>query len=222
MLKRFVIYRRISSQLQRDGYSLDAQLRAVESYLKSLTCPYDVVGTFDEQETGANDERPKLKEAIKLAQATDATIVIARLDRIGRSLPLLYILDRAKVSFCAADNPNCDAFSSKLMMLFAERERELIASRVKAALQVAKSRGVKLGSKTPMIGLKIAWRAKQERATAYAERMAPVVKQIQKAGCVSLRQITVALNARGIKSPNGKEFKPQTVADLLKRTGLKP
>lgn len=134
---------------------------------------------------------------------------------------MLNLLDSG-VQIKAIDYPEADRFLLSILAAVSEKERLLISERTRAALGATKRRGTRLGSRTPMTGLKIAWRAKQERATAYAERMAPVIKQVQKAGCVSLRQITFALNARGFKSPNGKDFKPQTVADLLKRTGLKP
>jgi DNA invertase Pin-like site-specific DNA recombinase len=163
----------------------------------------------DEQETGADDGRPKLKEAIEIARQTaDTTILIAKLDRIGRSLPLLYMLIAANISFVAADNPTCDIFSAKIMMLMAERERELIGARTRAGLAVAKSRGVKLGApyKSAVASLAIGRRAIQERKRAFAVDALRKIREIESTGISSKYKVCQYLNLRGEKTAFGKPW----------------
>lgn len=62
--------------------------------------------------------------------------------RIGlRSLGL----EKAGVEFVAADMPNANRLTVRLMAVIAQEEREMISARTKAALAAAKARGTKLG-----------------------------------------------------------------------------
>jgi hypothetical protein len=96
-----------------------------------------------------------------------------------------------------------------------------ISELAKKGIQKARERGVQLGNPNPANALKKALEAKRERSRAFAVSLAPVVKEIQRAGMTSLRQIAFTLSARGHKTPNGKEFKAQSVKDLLKCQNLK-
>ena len=51
----------------------------------------------------------------------------------------------AGVEFVACDNPHATRLTLHILAAVAEHEREMIASRTKAALQAAKVRGVRLG-----------------------------------------------------------------------------
>ncbi len=79
----------------------------------------------------------------------------------------------------------------------AQKERALISKRTTDALAAAKARGVTLGN--PKIG-----EARQkpvaevvDRADQHAASVIPIMRQIQRSGATSLRQIAEALNARG-------------------------
>jgi Resolvase, N terminal domain len=54
-------------------------------------------------------------------------------------------MQKASVPFRAADMPHADNFTVGLMALMAQREREMISERTKAALAAAKARGKALG-----------------------------------------------------------------------------
>ena len=88
--------------------------------------------------------------------------------------------------------------------------------RTKAALAAAKARGVKLGCPNPERGSAAGIAAIQARASAYATRLAPVVADIKRAGCTTLREIAAALEARGIATPRGgTNWAPSQVRNLL-------
>jgi hypothetical protein len=55
------------------------------------------------------------------------------------------------------------------------------------------------------------------RAVQFASNALPVVREIQKAGMTTLREIAQALNARGVQTARGGTWAPQTVANLMKR-----
>jgi DNA invertase Pin-like site-specific DNA recombinase len=113
--------------------------------------------------------------------------------------------------------PHADKFTVGIMALVAEKERDMISQRTKDGLAAAKRRGIKLGNPHPAKAVKSAVKANANRAEAYAQGLAPVIKEIQEAHVTTLRGIAQCLNARGFKTPNGKVFAPQSVKNVLAR-----
>src|SRR3954464_232429 len=89
--------------------------------------------------------RPKLAEALALCRLHNATLVIAKLDRLSRDAAFLLGLQRAGVRFVAADMPEANELGAGIMAVVAQAERKMISARTKAALAAAKARGVRLG-----------------------------------------------------------------------------
>jgi len=120
--------------------------------------------------------------------------------------------------------PQANRLTIGIMAVMAQHEREMISARTKAALEAAKRRGVKLGgdrgyvitAKHRAMG-KAARRAKAE---ARAADLAPVVKELQAAGCQSLRAIAAGLNERGIPAARGGQWSAPQVMWLLERAGI--
>lgn len=84
---RVLGYYRVSTANQLDGEGLERQSDAVKKFCTSKG--WTILREFNEQESGSVDskERPKLLEAIELCgDATTDTIVVERVDRIGRDL----------------------------------------------------------------------------------------------------------------------------------------
>jgi DNA invertase Pin-like site-specific DNA recombinase len=74
-----------------------------------------------------------------------AVLVAARLDRITRRAHTLSHLLEEGVAIRAADMPGADALMLRIYAAMAQKERELISARTKAALAAAKARGAVLG-----------------------------------------------------------------------------
>ncbi|WP_409998320.1 recombinase family protein, partial [Escherichia coli] len=75
----------------------------------------------------------------------NATLVVARLDRLARNAHFLLGLKEAGVDILCVDMPSANALTIGIMAMVAQEEARLISARTKAALQMAKQRGVKLG-----------------------------------------------------------------------------
>jgi DNA invertase Pin-like site-specific DNA recombinase len=75
----------------------------------------------------------------------NATLVIAKLDRLSRDAAFLLGLQKAGVRFVAADMPEADELVVGMMAVVVQAERKMISARTKAALTVAKARGLRLG-----------------------------------------------------------------------------
>lgn len=213
--ERLIAYYRVSSTRQGiQGLGMEAQQAAVRTYLAGGQ--RELVGEFAEVETGKATDRPELEDAIAACRRTGARLVIARLDRLARNAGFLFKLRDEGLDFVACDVPGADRFSVSIMACVAERERELIAERTKAALAAAKARGVRLGNPRLAEFCQKGADATRERARAFAAKLAPVVAEIQIKGHVTTHLgIAQALNARGFTTPNGKPYTRHAVARLL-------
>lgn len=104
---------------------------------------------FEEKASGSRDNRPELARCLKLLRAGD-TLVVARLDRLGRSVThLLTTLERLRgrgVHFKSLrDNVDTSTASGKFLLAIlasvAEFERDLIRERTLAGLATARREG---------------------------------------------------------------------------------
>jgi DNA invertase Pin-like site-specific DNA recombinase len=98
------------------------------------------------------------------------------------------------------------------MAAFAEREREMIRERTRAALAAAKARGVPLGTN----GAVLAEKHKAD-ATAYAFEIQFTIVAAARAGARTTRAIADHLNAVGLPSRQGGRWHPANVARVLRR-----
>ena len=128
----------------------DLHGKAQKAALHAVSC--DLI--FFEQESGANRERPELARALKELRTGD-TLVVARLERLGRSLiHLLQIMEDLEARGIAfrslAEGFDMRTDEGQLMMQqlgsFAEFERKRITARINSGIAAAKQRGVAFGN----------------------------------------------------------------------------
>ena len=114
--------------------------------------------TYEEKVSGKTADRPELDQCLKALRAGD-TLVVWRLDRLGRSLKdLLRIVDDLKergVSFVSlTERIETDTAAGKMAFhLFgalSEFERSLIRERTQAGLAAARARG-RAGGRKPKL-----------------------------------------------------------------------
>ncbi len=219
----FVAYYRVSTDRQgRSGLGLEAQRRAVETYLDGGN--WTLVKTFTEVESGKRDRRPELDKALAACRKHKATLVVARLDRLARNATFLLKLRDGNVPIRCADMPEADEFVIGIMALVAEREGRMISARTKAALAAARERGTKLGWKDPRRrpNMRDAQRKGGQVAAVEADQFAanvlPIIKEARASGATSLQRIADALNARGVRTARGGQWHPTTVRNVILRT----
>ena len=210
----FVSYLRVSTDGQgRSGLGLEAQRQSVAAYVTQAGG--EVVAEFREVESGKRADRPQLAAALASCRTRRAVLVIAKLDRLARNARFLLSVVEGSgdggVVFC--DLPTVPAgpvgkFLVTQMGAVAELEAGLISQRTRAALAVAKARGVRLGnpSLTPATA-EMAAAARHARSRQVAARAADVlvvVRQVQAEGTSSLRAIAAELHACGVLTAAGK------------------
>lgn len=214
-MKYFVSYCRVSTQKQGlDGYGMAGQKDAVNKYIASLDNA-ELIASFEEVESGANNDRPQLAAAIQLAKSRKATLCIAKLDRISRNASFLMQLQDSGCEFVCTDMPSADRFTVSILACVAQRERELISSRTKSGLKIAKERGVILGSPKILEARLIGQKVIQERKLLFAASAIEFIREIQSTGIQSLSRIADCLNKRGEKTPRGGRWTATAVSRVL-------
>jgi hypothetical protein len=115
-----------------------------------------------------------------------------------------------------------DPFVLHLFAALAEKERALISTRTRQALSAAKARGVSLGNPKLHVARKSAVEAVKTEADRYAANVLPIIREAQKAGANTLRQIAEALNARGIPTARGGQWYAQSVRTCFSARNHRP
>jgi DNA invertase Pin-like site-specific DNA recombinase len=76
---------------------------------------------------------------IWLASRTDATLIIAKLERLLRNAAFLQTLRDSRVRFVAVDMPEANELTIGIMALVARAKRETVSRRTNRALAVARA-----------------------------------------------------------------------------------
>lgn len=216
-MKRYVTYCRVSTAEQgKSGLGLAAQQRDISLFLQGFAEePHEVLAEFVEVLSGADDDRPRLTEALELVRRTGAELLVAKLDRLSRKVAFIAtLLDDTKVRLRVASVPNADKFQLHIYAALAEQERTFIGARTKAALAEAKARGVKLGGLRDTTGRRNA--AVQADALGRAQKVAELVLPMRAAGA-TLRAIAAALNAAGVPTARGGQWQASQVMRTVER-----
>jgi DNA invertase Pin-like site-specific DNA recombinase len=223
---KFVAYYRVSSQKQgQSGLGLEAQRQAVANFLNGGN--WRLLAEYTEVESGRENIWPELAKAFDACRLHQATLVIAKLDRLSRNAAFLMNLRDAGIDFVCADMPDANRMSIGILALVAEHQREAISARTKDALAAAKARGTKLGNpqgwrrEHQVKGHAAGMEARVERADQRAAMLRPVIDDIRASGITTLRGIAAELNAREIPAPRGGLWASKQVTDVLRRLEAK-
>lgn len=138
-------YARVSTKRQEaHGYSLEAQQDQIERFCEAKG--YELKGMYSESMSGSNSNRPKLNEVLDLCQLTDATLIVAKIDRLTRDLHFLTGLQLKGVKFLALDMPEANETMLQVMISFAQMDNKLRSIRIREGMAKAKQKGRKFGT----------------------------------------------------------------------------
>ncbi|MBT8227425.1 MAG: recombinase family protein [Dactylosporangium sp.] len=221
--RRIAIYTRRSTDDEHQPFSIDAQLTALHSYIRSQP-GWALVAEYTDDASGASTDRPDLQRALRAAKTGryDVLLVyrVARFSRrLSDLLDLLHDIDEAGVAFCSATEPfdtstPIGRMLIQLLGVFAEFERETIIDRTINGM-TAKARKGKWASGTRPYGYLV------DRDTYKLlpnPDEAPILRDIfamytkQRLGT---RAIAAELNRRGIPNRTGAPWSGYTVARIL-------
>lgn len=229
---QFVAYYRVSTAKQgASGLGLEAQKAAVTQFLNGGA--WTLVGEFEEIESGKVADRPALTAAMELCALTGARLVIAKLDRLSRSVHFLSGLMERGVDFVALDLPQATPLTLHIMAAVAQQERAAISERTTAALgsikariaageaHVSKRSGkviTKLGSPRGLTVSRpdLGTAAMRAKADAFAARVGPKVRALRAEG-LPMAAIAERLNGMHVKTARGSTWTPMAVKRVLDR-----
>jgi DNA invertase Pin-like site-specific DNA recombinase len=217
---KYVAYYRVSTQKQgKSGLGLEAQRKMVNDYVAMNGG--EIVAEYTEVESGKNNNRPELMQAMKHATLVGGRLLVGKLDRLSRDLHFITSLQKSRIDFVVADLPGCDSFTINVYGSLAQREREMIASRTKAGLAAAKARGVKLGTNNlkPALVKEASAKgvqARQQIADDFSARVKPTIEALLGRG-MSLRGVAAELEKLGVKTARRGNWTATAVKNALQR-----
>lgn len=215
MNTRFCAYYRVSSASQgASRLGIEAQQALVHEYVRARSGT--LVSEFEEVVSGRDDSRGGLEAALAACKRHNATLVIAKVDRLARRLSFVARLLEGAVPVAVASMPNADLMTLQILAVVAEAEAKMISERTKAALTAAKARGTQLGNPRLHDFRGSAAKARVVIANDFCLRHFEFIAGLRAAG-KTYSEIADALNGMGISTSNGKRWWPTTVANLLAR-----
>ena len=216
----FVAYYRISTKKQSKDMS--AQKTAVKNHLQNHWPP---TKAFFERESGKSaHNRPALREALQYCYDNNATLIVAKLDRLSRDLEFIGWLQKTDIRFVCCDMPQATRETIGFMGVMARWEREQIAKRTKEALAEKKKKGIKLGyhRREVKAGNKRYWKEYKRKQKEFKKKHPKAKKkktikntiQLSKAKQADLKIIPT------IKVMREKNNTFQEIADTLNKVGI--
>ena len=223
-----IAYLRVSTdgQVGEDKFGLDAQRVAIEDYCRRNE--YTIVEwVTDAGESGAKF-RPGFDRIVNSADVSNPPyqgVVVAKSDRVARDINIYFyykarlLMKDIKLISVAEDFGQFGAFSGILeafIVSMAQMERDRINDRTSAGRAVKAAQGGYSGGRVPM-----GYRAVNGHLVVVPEQaeLIKMVFEMRDEQGKTLRDITNALNARGVRSRNGTlcaVSKVQTIIDNRK------
>ncbi|MBX8466589.1 recombinase family protein [Deinococcus sp. RIT780] len=218
MTGQAVAYYRVSTVQQgRSGLGLEAQRATVQALAQQRSL--QLVAEFQEVERASRTRRrPQLAAALEHCRRTGAVLLIARLDRLARSVSVISSLMDSGVQFLACDMPHADRLTLHVTAAVAEQEARLISERTRAAMAARRARGLPVGDVRNLPpGAAAAGGDVMRQAALQAMRPAATYAARLRADGLSLRQIAGALTEGGFQTRQGGAWDATQVRRILLR-----
>lgn len=224
---KVVGYVRVSTGGQESsGLGLESQIEYINTAAHQQG--WDVVAIYSEAISGSIT--PELRPECSKALATGLPLVVAKLDRLSRSVEhIAGIMNRYQ--FMVATMPTANTFQLHLFAALAEQERAFISQRTKDALRALQQRAddgcvvsqAKIERRST--GLIAARAAKKDKASTikvnqHHVEIAPHVKACLFEGCNTLQGLADCLNGRRKLTSRNGQWNATTVRRLMLSLGL--
>ncbi|AZF11671.1 site-specific recombinase, resolvase family [Pseudomonas sp. R2-37-08W] len=230
-----VSYCRVSSQGQGEsGLGLEAQREYIARAAQQNG--WNIVAEFVDVVSGklAIEDRPEGKKALSACKKVKAQLVVAKLDRLSRSVHHIARL-MEQIEFKVATMSHAKTFELHLFAALAEQERTFIATRTKEALAALQARAdggdvqsvEKIARRTAALekGRTAPNRAKageaiRERVYRWQESVRDPIDLCIHKGGRTLKQVADCLNSKGVTTSRGGEWSSIQVSRVMKSLGL--
>lgn len=221
---RVAIYIRVSTHWQIDKDSLPLQRSDLINYCKVILGTENYVVFEDAGYSAKNFERPDFQKMMARVRSGEFShILVWKIDRISRNLldfaTMYQELKELGVTF-VSKNEQFDTSTAigeamlKIILVFAELERNMTSERVTATMLARASDGKWNGGKVPF-GYSY---DKEEKSFVINEAESRVVRLMYDLYDEqhSLLAVSKELNRRGYRSRKGAEWSPVTVGNIMR------
>ncbi len=216
MNKRCVIYVRVSSERQVDGYSLDSQEELCKNRAEQLG--YDIVNVYREEGVSAKTtKRPTLQEMLAFCinkQNNISSIIVYSLSRFNRNtenhLALKALLGRSGVNLISLSEPTDDSptgnFIETIFAAWAQMDNEVRATNIANSLRRRFFEG-HITNRPPLgyLQIKINGKSTAHKDKDSFEIMKDMWQKIAYEGW-TLNKVASTLNSLGVRIKSDKRF----------------
>ena len=217
----YIAYYRTSTSKQQLG--IVAQRNAVLNFINTDSSN-KLIAEFEEKESGKNNNRKALVEAINECKKNNAKLIISKLDRLSRNISFIFQLKDSGVNFLALDVPNFNTLTLGIFASLAQSERELISQRTKDALRAKKMQGVKLGAPNAK------FTSEQIQSASYARKQIALENENNMRAKIMIEalllntdncsKIARKLNSNGFRTAKNSLFDCKAVKRIIERYNL--
>lgn len=223
-----VCYLRVSSagQAQDGKHGLTRQRQSIEAWAKINH--YKIVDVFKDIQSGRDEIRPSLLDAISLCMDTPVkTILIESMDRFARSLmvqlSLLAKLKEHNITLISCNTGedvtkalDGDEMAEALMLIqgvFAQLEKKRLVNKLRKSREALRDAGKRYVGRLPY--------GSHEKEQPIIHRMRTLRLQHRGRYKLTYKQIAETLNTEGYSTRTNKQWIAGTVRQILKREGLR-
>lgn len=230
-----VAYIRVSTSGQGEsGLGLESQREYIQRAAQAND--WNIVCEFVDVVSGklALEDRPEGKKALAACKEHDAKLLVAKLDRLSRSvLHIAQLMEQ--VDFKVATMPQANTFQLHLFAALAQQEREFIAQRTKDALAALQrradagdavavkkvsNRNQALEKGRAVADITAANNVRMEKVSAFQNTVKPHVESCLYNKLSTLQAVADCLNTKGIRTKRGSFWNPTAVRRLILALGL--
>ena len=212
----YVLYLRASTLRQgQSGLGLEGQRLIAHRFLQMGD---EILAEYVEVESGRKNDRPQMALAISHVKRLGATLLVAEMSRLARSVYFTSKLMEERVRFKACDAPYADEFTINILAAVAQKAAKDISESTKRGLAAKKARGFTLGKPDNFTAdsraqgrALVSKNARENVANKQAARLATVLRQQG----LTLAAIAHELNTHGYTTRYGKRFFTNSVSRLL-------
>lgn len=221
-MPRPACYIRVSREEQVEGYSLDAQIRAVETYCQLRGWPTPAIYADEGRSayTDVTEKRPQFARMIDAAEAGEHdVIVVHKLDRFARSLIVtlreLQRLEKAGVSFVSISEQMdfttpIGRVLLAMLAAFAEYYSRNLATEVRKGINEKRAQGLHVGG-LPWAAIRVEGKLRID--PQHADTLALLLELARDR---SPLRVATELNRRGIPPPRTGAWWPESVRQIIR------
>ena len=179
----------------------------------------ELIEIIVEQESGKNNFRKGLDQALEKCARNGYTLLFTKLDRLTREVEFLFAIRNRGVKLKCLALPELNTLTLGIFGTMAQYEREMISIRTKNALnELKKTRTLgnlkNLTNEGRTKGTEVIKQNRRDnenwkRAKTFTEHFQ------MKNGYLNLSEVSRLLNENGYKTRNGCQYSPATVRRLL-------